>query len=310
MRRIDLLINDARLNSDNPSQDVTPDAGIQNSQFLLWANAAQRRIHAKIVNVKPKAFRKTSTLAVVSGQEAYAIPSDALIGARVIKVEFSSTGLTTDYRELRLVTTHERYNGLTGTPYYYIREGNQIYLGPVPNITGSIRYTYEYRLPKVDIRRGVVLSSVLTGQALSSLVLDPSQLLSDDITEIQNQGYLTVVDRDGNILMSGVPVSSIDANSGTVTLYGGTFTAQASDTCPVGAYICAGPSSTTHSQLPDICEDYLTIYMELKAQKKDSSDDQAATTADLTATEGMILETFSEAEANLERIPIIDLDYL
>lgn len=307
MQRLDLLIAEARLDTDN--EDVSETTGIQDASFIKWANRAQEHIQSRILEEKPELFQKTMLQDVVAGQEAYQIPRNTFLGTRIEKVEFSSNGR--DFEELGLWGAGDRITaGGGGTPMAYIRQSGSILLQPKPTASGQLRYTYQSGVPKLDVRRGTIQAVTLdTGNTITDLTLDSTILTEDDARAIVNQGYLCVVDDEGQILMEAVPVTALDTATGAVTVRAG-FSYQTGESVPVGAYVVSGKFASTHSQLPDICEAFITQYMEWKAYKKDSTGtDSAGAKEELDLIEARILAGYKQAEANRGGIPITNPDW-
>lgn len=306
MRRIDLLVTQSRKDSEN--QDFTDTTGIDDESFLYWVNSAQERMQSLITAKNPSVFEAEKIVSVVANQEAYALPSDIFLGTRVENIEFSETGLLANYRQLKQGRLLERISGIPGVPYFYIRRSSTILLQPIPqSSSGLLRITYQKKLPKLDKRRGQVGTVVLTSDAITSLILDTTQLIDRDA--LLEEDFITVVDRYGNIKMQDIPIDDINEASGTVTITSG-FTFQSGETIAAGDYVLRGAFSTTHSQLPEVCERYLVAYMSWKAFKKDSNDDSQEGAQEMAVLEADIMESFSEPDTDVDYIPVLDNQYL
>ena len=307
MRRIDLLINEARRETDNVI--FTDETGIQDSEFLRWANSAQTRILSLIQQAHPDLFQRQTIIAGVQGQEEYAIPSKTFLGTRIQMLEYSKTGLARDYYPLKKGNLHERVNGSSGDPAFYIRFSKKFLVQPAPQNVGSFRAITQLALPRLDTRRAVVLSSVLdtVTNTITSLSFDPSS--SIDQENIQDEGYICLVDKDGNILMESIPVDSVDTTTGLVSVTSG-FTFQTGETAPAGCYAVLGAYSSTTSELPDVAERYVVDFMIWKLEKRDSNQVSQEINQELQMQEQDIVDSFSIPDDDVSYVAILDPQYL
>lgn len=303
MRRIDILINEARDDTDN--LDFGENRGVSDRLFLKWANDAQRRIYSLIRQQNAAIFEEEEEVDVVSGQEAYDIPALAFLNNAVVKVEYSQTGNSEDYEPLDKVSIRERYTGSAATPEGYIRMSGQILLQPKPSGGGKIRVTFIKRIPRLDLRRGQVGAVTLNAGTLTitALTLDTDEEIDEESLEEQDE--VSVCDKFGNLKMAGIKITDVDPETGVVTI-DPAFVYEAGESIAVGDYVLAGPRSTTHSQLMEECETYLVEFMKLKALKKDSSVDSAEQVEDLAALEAEILGAIGETDGDVEGVPVLD----
>jgi hypothetical protein len=274
-----------------------------------WANSAQKRLQGKIVGVHADLFNQDQDIDVVSRQEAYDCPSDTYQGTMVSNVAYSGTGQEADYFPLSEGSIKDRAAGLYGTPSKWIPKGKKILLARVAT-TGKLRVTYCQALPTLDKRRGKVSAVTLNAgtRQITALTLDASTFDETDATWLTDHAYITVVDKDGEIQMKAIPITAIDTATGVVTV--DTFTYEEGEVIAVGDYVCGGKRATTHSQLPDNCEDYLLRTMTLKALHKDSSGDSKEWTAELVEMEDVIVTGFAEQNQDVNYVPVTDGDYL
>lgn len=308
MRNLELLISQSRRNTENT--DFSDTTGISNADFIDWANQGQERLQSLLTAVSSDLFEAEKEVQMVSGQEGYDIPDDAYLKNRLVFLEFTETGNARDYFALKKGRLRERVNGIPSTPSVYIRRGSQILLQPTPDSSaGKLRITYQKRLPRLDIRQAKVASVSTSGSSITSLTLSTSELLTSDSREaLLEEGYFSVIDKDGIVKMKKVPVLDIDLTTGVVTL--DTFSFESGETIAANNYLVRGPFTTTHSQLPDTCERYLVAYMDWKALKKDSNTDSGEQTVELQTIEKDIVESFAEPDADVNYVPIIDASYL
>lgn len=308
MKRVDLLIDDVREDTDN--SEFSEETGIPDSKILRALNRGQERIHSLILNADDNGDVKLEEKEIdaVQGQEAYSIPIDCFGGTRIRKIEYSRTGLERDYYPLDQRQLRQRDSYTVGEPEAYIKRDRTFLLNPRPQSAGKIRVSYQKRIPRLDIRRGTVESATLDSGArsITSLVLDDSVLMESEL--LVNYGFATIVDKDGNVKMRAIPIDSI-ASDGTVTVRAG-FTYESGETIAAGNFILLGENSSTHSQLDEICEKYLVSYANWRIQKGDSSNDAPEEGSELQLLEEEIVATYKEADKDVDRIPIISSDFL
>lgn len=309
LRRLDLLITQARRQSEN--EEFTDTTGIGDDEIIQYCNDAQTQMQAAISNVYAEVFQTETTINAVPRQEAYDIPSDALLGNRVDLVEYTNNGNERDYYILKQGRISERFSGINAsTPAFYIRRSGQLLLQPIPDDgIGKIRLTYQKRLPTLDIRRAKVGSVTLdnVGNTITSLTFDTTQTIDESVLE--EQGFITIVDKNGNIKMKSIPVDDVDAGSGTVTVEAG-FTFEEGETIEVGDYAVSGEDATTHSQLQPICERYIIQYMVWKILKRDSSNDALEASQELQALQSSIVESFSQPDSDVDYVSILDPQFI
>jgi len=314
MRRLDLLITQSRRNTEN--EDFSDTRGILTEEFIEYLNAGQERIQALIQVEFADVFQAEKVINAVAGQEIYSLPSDTFLGIRIDMVEYSSSGGTDEYYTIKKASKRERTSGFTADPSFYIRRNKEILLQPAPDTNGKIRVTYQKRLPKLDIRRGTVDSTWVPSSELNTttntfinnrIVLDSTT--SIDKTELLEENFISIVDKNGNIKMKNIPIDDIDALTGIVTVTSG-FVYETGETISSGDYAVRGTESTTHSQLPDNVERYLVAYSNWKIFKRDSSVDSTEAQAELLALETDIVESFSVPDADVNYIPILDDQFL
>jgi hypothetical protein len=289
VRRTDLLITEAR--GDTENLNFTDDTGIQDREILGYVNRGQNRIQALIQKAHPGILNKKLEVDVVTNQREYDVPADLYLGTRIEALEYSMSGDVEDYVRLRQNRDYDRSQGIV-TLYR-------------PRSSGKLRFVYEYRIPRLDTARGTVLSVVLdsVNSVITSLVLDPD--LDLDVDNIQTQGFISIVDRYGVVKMQGIPVTAVDASSGTLTI-ASDFVFESGETIAVGDTAVLGAFSSTHSQLPDVCEDYLIEFMKWKMLKRDSSNDSVEQNAELKEMEDEIVGSFAESDSDTDFIPILD----
>lgn len=302
------LISNAREDTRNADDipTTTNAVGIQTASFLRYANWAQQRLQGRISKVYPFAFEAQQTINLVASQASYAIPDHVYLGTRIRKVEYSPTGLTTDFRPLPPSDPYNTYNR-TGQPCCYHRRDGNVILEPTPaQSVGSIRVTFERTLDRLDIRRGVISSRTLTTTQMTALTIDVS---SDDTAAFAApvSKYLCVNDANGNVTMYNIPFTSYDSATGIVTLPA--FTFASGETAAVGSYVTIGKYTTTHSKLCEDAERYLTEYINRRIFKREGSEQAGPIDADLADMETEIVSSYKVADKDIKEIPITDYSY-
>lgn len=305
MRRLDILITQSRRSTEN--LDFTTDAGIQDQEIIQYFNDAQDEMFGLILNLFPDMYQAEEIIDVVASQEGYDIPADAYVGQRIEKVEYSRNGQDRDYYILKKGDKRERLNGTSGNPSFYIRQGNKILIQPKPEVGGKLRVLYQRSIPTLDIRRAVVGSVTLGANTITNLTLDTTQNIDD--VELVDNDYITIVNKFGVIKMKSIPITAIDTTTGVVTVDAG-FTFEDGETITAGDYVLRGTNATTHSQLPNECENYLLEYTNTRLQMRDSSADANDLAMLVQKMEAGLKQTFAEPDGDVNQIPILDTQFL
>lgn len=308
MLRTDLLIDEARQATENV--EFTTETGVQDSEYIRALNDAQDRIQSLILNAYPRMFQKQKVIDAVKDQETYDIPVDVFMDSRIEKLEYSINRQLSGYYKLDAGVSDERLNSLSGNPSFYIRESKTVMLEPPPIQTGLIRFTYQRSFPRLDKRRGKVSAVTLDGttKTITTLTLDPTILTDVDISLINKVEYICIVARDGRIKMKGIPVVDVNSSTGDITV--DTFSYEDGESIAVGDYAVAGKYTTTHSELPDICERYLLRFTEWRILKRDSSNDALEEDKELQKMEAEIVESYRQADNDVKEVPVLDSQYL
>lgn len=305
MRKLELLILASRRATEN--QEFTDTAGIQDEEFIQYFNDGQEEIHAIINQAFPRILMKQKTISLTQNQEGYDIPSDCYLGTRVDFVEYAPNGDPSSFYPLKKGSLKERLNGSQANPSFYIRSGSQLLLQPVPQSSGSVlRVTYQKAIPRLDTVRATVESVTLGASSITSLVLDDSVLM--DTAALLEEGYITIVDNDGQVKMQGIPVSAI-SSTGLVTVGAG-FQFEAGETISVGDHVMRGKFSSNFSQLPDVCEKFLLEYANTRILIRDSSTDSGTVGQVMLKIQGSIQTAFAEPDNDPDYIPLLDGQYL
>lgn len=305
MRTVEQLIQASRRATGN--LDFSENAGVADEEFLQALNDGQEEIHALINLNFPTILMAVKIQQIFANVDSYAIPSDCYMGTRLDYLEYSPSGLSSDYYPIRKGSVKERINGQSGNPAYYIRQGSSVIMQPPPQNGGYLRMTYQKAIPVLDKKRGQVAAVSLGTSTINSLTLDTTTEL--DAAGLEEQNFITIVDKNGLVKMRYIPIDGVDQSTGVVTVSSG-FVFEAGETIDVGDSAVRGKYSSTHSQLPDICEKYLLEYCNMRIFVRDSSTDQAEIAVLMQKIEATLKQAFAEPDNDPDRIPIIDPSFL
>lgn len=307
MRKVEQLITASRRATSN--LDYGENAGVQDEEFIQALNDAQEEIQTLLNSLFPTILVNQKVFSGSANVDTYDIPSDCFMGTRIENLEYSPTGNAQNYYVIKKGAPKERINGVSGNPSFYIRQGTQLIIQPPPQGGGTFRLLYQRVIPVLDKRRATVSSAVLdtTARTITSLYLDTTVDLDD--AALIEQNYITIVDKNGAVKMQGIPVDSINTGTGQVNVSAG-FVYDAGQTIAAGDYAVRGKYSSTHSQLPDLCEKYLLEYCNMRIFVRDSSTDQAEVAALMGKIEDTLKNAFAQPDNDPDRIIIIDPSYL
>jgi len=297
LKNIALLITQSRRATENT--DFTDTTGISDEEFIQYANDAQMELQSIISGRNADVFQAEVIIEIVTGQEAYDIPSEAFLENRVDLVEYSNTGTPARFRQIKQGRLPERLSSVeSSTPSFYIRRSGQILLQPIPDDTSAtLRLTYQKRLSVLDKRRGQVGSVSLdtTARTITSLILDTGSSTTIDKDALEEENFISIVDKNGAIQMDNIPIDSVDLTTGVVTISSG-FVYEEGETISAADYALRGKSSTTNSDLQQVCERYILSYMSWKILKRDSSADSAEAGSELSTMQASIIAAYSEPD--------------
>lgn len=117
------------------------------SVLNMRINLAQRELQKNLIGANKEYYTKCVKTNLVSGQAAYALPSDFM---QVVRLEFvtSGSGDTATTQSLAQVTPNQRdlFQFQSGDPQMYWFDKNNVVLTPVPNAVKEMRLTYSYLL--------------------------------------------------------------------------------------------------------------------------------------------------------------------
>lgn len=315
MRRSNWIIQTIRLNTGNRGAATTT-AGISDDQMLGYLNDANRWIYQELERMNAHPFMDEAFINVVSGQKQYDMPEHAYLDSNVDAVYYSRSGVQSEFRKLNLITPSERITGnqLGNPSNYYIRD-NQIYLDPTPQSAApnGLRVNFSKRVPTIDKRRAVIsdLDDNMTDITEITIAIDDFATYFPGETEFSSSrilvdDYFCIVDYAGNILVSGLPIVSIDEDDGVLTL-DATAAAIPVGTIEVGNYIVAGTYASSHPFLPEEVEPYLIHWVMAKVFETDGNFQEAqAEWSRFGALSSTVLSAWSKIFDDVQRVPIIN----
>ena len=311
MDRLDVLINRIRrythTHKYSDSATLTSQRGVQTQTFVDLANEAQHVLRGMIHRAGGDLYTTETLIDLVANQEDYTLPADAFLGVNVVSVEYLY-GSSGKYRKLEQTSVHRRDTAFSGTPQRYVHRNNQILINPKPSSakTDGLRVTYEYKLPELDIRRGAI-SAVDDGDNPTSITIATSTAADIAFSGDLQAEYLSVVDKNGNQIMTRIPMTSYDTGTGVLTL--DSFTPlSTSSTITTSHYVVAGFDASSHSEYPDFCEAFITEYIKHGVLSLLKDPELVASERKLAGLAQHVEEAFSLYNADLQQIELYDQD--
>lgn len=295
------LIESVRRQTNSVGSSST--SGISDNEFVDYFNDALHRLQSRISSKFSNIFTKEYEFSAVADQEEYDFPSDVYAVNRIWKLEYSSTGSAADYYNLKRRSFSSRSGDTGSYPSSYVVKGNKMLFQPIPADTGMFRLTYEGVSRSLDIVRGTIDSTTLNiaGTYYETISLDTAEDVDDEF--LATADYISFVTKLGvGTTQQGPSISSYDSATKIVTLDASIFAI--SDTLTPGMKVVGGKYSTTHTDLPEICERYLKSYVAWKILRRDSNiSDASPQERELEALEKDIEEMFGDNERDEIEIP-------
>jgi len=314
MRRLELLLDHVRRAVENENPSTTD--GFSNLEIIQYFNDAQDHLFSKIVLEHPNVFLKEGFISLVVDQESYDLPTDMYMGTKIKSLEYKYGSGSDDYYKIGQKTIHDRQTDFTGeVPHFYIRKGDDILINPIPSVanTNGLRLIYQRQIRTLDVRRGTITSASKTSETLNSITLDLTPTLSKDDDSVQAAAdllntldYICVVDKDGATVVDSIPVKSYDSTTGVITP--DVFTTSVAAGSFADQYVVAGKLSTTHCELPRLCERYLLTYATFKLLRRNANEMESTfQRQELAAIEATIVDSFKTADDDVYNIPLDEI---
>lgn len=314
MRRTELLIESIQRQCE--SQINSSGNGISVEEILDHLNAAQFGLYSEIVQSVPDILLADAYVDLVAGQEGYDLPSDLHLGSSIKSIWHKCGSGTADYVKIPSNIEFHRATGSSSDyPAYYIRKGNQILINPIPASasTNGLRISYQQKIRRLDVRRGVIESITKTGSSLDTIVLDLTPTLGKDgntlvaAREMLNKAdKICVVNRAGRSILNNIPIDSYDSATGTLTI-GDTdgdidFTTTKTGADFEGNYVVMGDYSTSHGDFPDeTVERYLLAYTTMCLLRRQGNPDEVQfQIQNMQSIKGDILAAYESPDQDLK----------
>lgn len=289
MKRLEYLINDVRLATDNTNTN-----GVKDREIIEYFNDAVKYIQLLIFKNQPLCtfFLKQYVYSPVTPDAEYDLPADCYAdnGISTVEGRFGQTTINEGYRPLKRVWQEDRYNFFG----YLTRNKKLIITGEEINLAiEAVRLHYFYRLPRFDKRWGTITNKV--GNVLTIISTDPDLALINDI--------VSVVDSNGVVIQANIKTNSI--NSTTINCSTALLPEVAN-----GMFIVSGGYSTTNLELPDEIETYLKDYVKQRIFTRNNYTDASKQIYFTEEQKTAIIDLFSNNTKELIHPPITDVDFL
>ena len=211
----------------------------------------------------------------VAGQMAYDLPIDVLMGVRIMDVRYIWGAGPGYFITLIQSEIQDRMDLPYGNPTTYCIRNGQILFSPTPSATISNAFVinYQKRMRNLDVRRGQVEDYTIPESGAMSFELTfptTSQKLArmqQAALLLDNVDYCCIVNRDGEPVISEIPIDAYNYVSHVVTCAPDyAFSQEEQDALDayldnsLPVYVVAGKYSSTHSQLDMQTEQCLIEY--------------------------------------------------
>lgn len=116
------------------------------STVNLRLNLAMWELQKRLISANKEYFLECVKTSTVSGQQAYALPTDML---QIVRLEWYNTGTSATSMSNKIIpmTPNQRdlLVNVTGDPQYYSMSKNNILLWPIPNRIVEVHLEYNYQ---------------------------------------------------------------------------------------------------------------------------------------------------------------------
>jgi hypothetical protein len=288
IKRLDLLINSVRLETNNADQN----SGITDNEIVSYFNDAQKLIQSLIFqnNASASFFIKNYTIDILIGTQEYTLPTDVYATNAIQRVEVVYSDSTIKFLPM-FKMSHIENNRMIG---WFLQDNKIIFSPSKTSGFQQVRVNYFKKLPEVDIRRGQITSLTATNIGLGT----------GFDTNIGNLAeYVTIVDAYGTIKQSGIYVSSFDPTGGNIT------TNTTLSGIAVGDYVVIGYLASSHCELPSECETYLKDYTKQRIYHSQSSTDKSSQAEFTGEQKTNIMSLFVEVTDSPTYVPVVDYSW-
>ena len=300
LARNEVLIKKARRGA--LAEEWSETSGISDEVFVDALQDAVSELHQFLVDERCEPFSTYKDITVNANTWSYAVPSDAFINTLVYEVWYSADGSEAGFGE-PLSASVRREFGMTGYPEDVYISNGLIYPMPAPS-SGVLRVRYEKAPDTADIRRGKI--TTLFGGTLGGFVgeigVDTNTVPAG--TNFNETEFITVVSPRGVVNARNIGIDSYDEATGLFVLEGAiTHILEPDEKVQLLDYVCVGPNSTTHLDLPGFCETFLVDYMVTAALQRDSSTDVMELNPELSRKLSKISSLYSQLPGGRFGIP-------
>lgn len=306
-RRAEQIIAQIRRQSKN--EDFGPNSGISQEEILYYVNEGLADLQAAIVNEHEVAFVTEGFIDTVANQEVYSLPNNMLDHGGILTVEYSDSGNDQYYYKLDPLHPRERSTRVSASPSFYIRRSNTILLRPVPasSVVNGLRLQYIKRLDKLDIRRGLVNAVSFSGNTITNLTVSLSTVTNPN--GFDQDDYICVVDKDGNVKTRNIRFDSFDTNTGEIVVSAGYEKLTSETITPGEDYIVVGKNTSSHQlDIDESIERYLIQYATVKVQQSDSNNDSQEAIQNLMMLKQQIIDSYAQMDEDFMSIPETNSD--
>lgn len=287
MRRLEFLIEEVI-----DSSDARNNKPYTNYELMRHFNSAQRTLQ-KMAN----SAVRSGELYIQSQQydsivdTGMPLPSDIHMQEGIVSV-ISNNSSGRRGRPYNRITPAEM-----GFKVGYFTLNGKLFISSV-NKSNGFTLIYKKALPLMSLRIGEISSIDISS---SKVNFDPTTVPDPNHGYTSRYDYCSIVDFDGNIKSSNLRIKSQSGNS--LTLIGDMTESTTGD------YVVAGRVATTHSELPNACEEYLLSYVERRLKNKIASDRSEMESLFTQKERRDIKELFEDMDMSVRQPVIMDYDY-
>lgn len=309
MRRADELITAARIISRNAA-NADGTYSISDDEILQYLNDGQDRLQNLLSATKnvAKIFVTDLSIPLVAGQEAYTVADRVLLNKQIELVEFSYSGLQSDYTPLEKLNFIDRDTTTTNFVQGYIKRGNQLLLQPTPAVSqGVLRVSFERELDDLDTVRARV-NGTPSGTDIDLTHSTGAPSAANEAKFVAGR-YICITSATGVVLLRNGVIASYNATTDVLTLAANVSTylvGAATLASLADGYLSVGQYTTVQSLLPDNCERYLVHYAAAELFRKDSSNDYKNEISLLGEIENDIIKALSSQTSEIQYIPSVN----
>jgi len=284
-RRLEEIITDAR--SQAYSEDYSLTEGWDDNVVARLANLGLNRLYHQITQIDNPANIEQATIDVVAGQQSYDIPYDVFMAIRIMHVRFQWGTQSYEFATLGQASIEDRFNYPINIPDNYCIRDGKILLSPTPNVTrtGALIINYQKRMRTLDVRRGILSSKTDSPVTITLTFTSTSSKdanMEANSAVLDKRDYICLVDRDGNPIVSQIPVNNYNSSTKVITAES-TYSFPTDELAALDAaiaagttiYVVSGQYASTHSELDTQCEDFLIEFIISRLLRLQSSASEA-----------------------------------